>query len=515
MKCFRFFLLIVTLTACPAAAPAAEPTLTVELGDNVKLELVLIKKGTFTEGSPATEKGRGSDEPQRQVTLTQDFYLGKFPVTVGQFAQFVKKTGYKTEAEQGLSGGFGFDGKGLVQRKDFNWRNLGFRQTDDHPVTLVTYDDAMAFATWLGKKANRKMSLPTEAQWEYACRAGSTTAFHAGDKDSDLDEIGWYRSNAGDGTRPVGQKDANRFGLYDMSGNVYEWCRDWYGPYEGQTARDPEETRNDRTSPARRVLRSGSWLKEAKYCRSAARYRNTPASRNADNGFRVMAGVEVIVERESVGRADTAERPVSLEAATAGQVSETHVVRVDGTNASYTSGPTAVYYRSWGSLSPLGLLCLGLPCLGLIAIAVVIVLVLMRQSPQQPTWPQMPLAGPGGRYPMPDAADDGFWLDLAGIEPGAEVRYRYMVEGVMRDDTIMTEPGTRQFIYTGGRPTDIAILETIRPGSRMVEPPVVEPRYPSGYPDDTTVIAPPIPPAQDEDQTPPSSPSSGGFPAAY
>ena len=280
----------------------AAPPLSVDLGNDVKLEAVWVPKGSFLQGSPATEPGRGSDETQRRVTLTKDFYLGKHPVTVGQYAQFVKETGYKTEAERGASGGFGFDGSGLVQKKQFNWRNPGFEQTDSHPVTLVSYADAQAFVRWLAKKSHREVWLPTEAQWEYACRAGTTAAYYTGKTADDLEEIGWYRANAGNATHPVGEKQANRFGLYDMCGNVYQWCRDWYGPYEGDSVKDAEEVRADRTKPARRVLRGGSWLKGASACRSAARYRNTPGSRNADNGFRVALSAAIIVEKKDTSQ---------------------------------------------------------------------------------------------------------------------------------------------------------------------------------------------------------------------
>lgn len=282
MKTLLLSFLVATMTA-----HAADPTLSFDLDKGTKLEMVLVPNGTFQQGSPKTEPRRGKDETPRQVTLTRDFYLGKFPVTCAQFDAFVADTQYRTEAEGGSSGGYGWDGKALTQDPRFTWRSPGFDQGDDSPVTLVAYADAVAFCDWLSRKTGRTFRLPSEAQWEYACRAGTTNAWHNGDDEARVREIAWYKPIAENKTHPVGSLKPNAWGLY-IGGNTYEWCRDWYAPYTSGAATDPEQTDMNLSDKPRRVLRGGSWLREVQQTRSAARFRNAPGSRNADNGFRVM-----------------------------------------------------------------------------------------------------------------------------------------------------------------------------------------------------------------------------------
>ncbi|MEP7119839.1 MAG: SUMF1/EgtB/PvdO family nonheme iron enzyme [Byssovorax sp.] len=423
--------------ATALAQPAGK--LDVDLGGGATLALVLVPRGSFTEGSAPTEAGRSEDERAHRVTLGNDVYIGKFPVTRGQFARFVTATGYRTEAEKGTSGGSGWDGTALTQRRDFTWKSPGFAQTDDHPVTIVTYDDALAFTGWLTRSTGRAFTLPTEAQWEHAYRGATTTPYYAGATDADALALGWFKANAGNGTRPVGQKKANPLGLFDLAGNVNQWCLDWYAPYGADNAVDPLATTPDASDKPRRVLRGGSWLRDTKSGRAAARSRNAPGSRNADNGFRVAAATSVTV-------------------APSPTLPATPPPDLPPPVAPARSRP------SDGAATGIGL-ALFAGCLGTIVLCIWLVVRIFRSNKPaaRPPTPRAPL-----KYRL---GADGFWIDPPSGVAGSFVTYHYSdTNGQRHNGQVRLDGAPSQYVYTGHAPMAILVLDLVQGSGAYVEP---------------------------------------------
>ncbi len=257
----------------PQPNPLADEKQPDEITNGVGMRLKLIKPGKFLMGSPNDEPGRLNNEgPQHEVEITKAFYMGVYPVTRGQFAAFVEDDGYQTEAEKAGTS---------------TWRNPGipsYNQTDDDPVVEVSWNDAVRFYQWLSNKEKKTYALPTEAEWEYACRAGTTTAYSFGDDPRALGEYAWYEDNSGSHTHRVGGKKPNPWGLYDLHGNVWQWCADSWGKYQEGSIKDPKGDDNG----ASRVLRGSSWINEPRHCRSADRSGDTPGYRSVYGGFRVV-----------------------------------------------------------------------------------------------------------------------------------------------------------------------------------------------------------------------------------
>jgi formylglycine-generating enzyme required for sulfatase activity len=274
-----------------------------EMINSLDMSLLFIPRGKFQMGSPKDEEDRLDEETLHEVEITRPFYMGKYEVTLGQFKAFVENANYKTEAEKDGKGGRGFDGKEFVYKPEFTWKNLYFTQKDYQPVTVVSWNDAVAFCEWLSKKEGKTYRLPTEAEWEYACRAGTKTRFNAGEKEDDLKVVGniadaslkakwkdvFWAMDWDDGypfTAPVGRFKANAFGLHDMHGNAWEWCSDWYG--EDYYSKSPKQDPQGPASGKERVSRGGAWSTQPKFCRSAFRDWHEPGYRSDCVGFRVV-----------------------------------------------------------------------------------------------------------------------------------------------------------------------------------------------------------------------------------
>jgi len=297
-----------------------------DLGEEVELKLVKVsaKGHSFVIGSTEEEQAAVDKkyfdgkrptslefEDEHHVALTDDFYIGQYEVTRGQFRRFIEETGYTTDTEA-TDGGYGWNEElkrfeGRDQK--YSWKNYGVStETDEHPVTNITRNDARRFCEWLAKKGDgkihlREVRLPGEAEWEFACRAGSTSRFGFGDEDERLTEF----ANVADGTwaetfsksnaiqtkdghafsAPVGQFKPNAFGLYDMHGNVWEWCDDYYGKYSTlPKVRNSIQTVNQ--GQARPVMRGGAWYVGPGGCRCANRWLVGIGGRYGSGGFRVV-----------------------------------------------------------------------------------------------------------------------------------------------------------------------------------------------------------------------------------
>ncbi len=248
---------------------------TITLPGGEPLEMVWIAPGTFTMGSPSSESGRFDNETQHRVTLTKGYWLGKYEVTQGQW-----------QAVMGNNPSYFKKGR-VIETHIFSADEIDNEDKSRHPVEQVSWNDAQEYCRKLTEReraagrlpAGYEYSLPTEAQWEFACRAG-TTGPYAGN--GTLSSMGWYDDNSGGTTHPVGQKRANAWGLYDMHGNVWEWCHDWYGSYPGGAVTDPTGA----SSGSGRVARGGCWYGGAWFCRSAGRC-GGPSSRYNGLGFRI------------------------------------------------------------------------------------------------------------------------------------------------------------------------------------------------------------------------------------
>ena len=237
----------------PVVARKTGDVRTITLPGGAKMEMIYVAPGSFMMGSPESEEGHDDDEKQHHVTLTKGFWLGKYEVTQAQW-------------------------------KSVMGNNPSHFKGDDLPVENVSWYDCQEFIRKVNAQLNCGARLPTEAEWEYACRAGTSGPYAGGG----LDSMGFYRDNSGWKTHPVGRKIPNPWGFYDMHGNVWEWCNDWSSDYPSGSVIDPAGP----ASGVKRVLRSGSWNYFAGSCRSADRDLWKPGTRNSNRGFRLCCSEE-------------------------------------------------------------------------------------------------------------------------------------------------------------------------------------------------------------------------------
>jgi len=249
-----------------ATALGVDKIITLDLGNKVTMKLILIPPGRFIMGSPADEKDRQKCEgPEHAVIISKAFYMGIYTVTQEQYEQVMGK-------------------------------NPSAHKGSQCPVEVVSWDDAVDFCNLVSHNSDKMVRLPTEAEWEYACRAGSSTRFHYGEDGvyANLGDYAWYDENAWQAgekhAHPVGQKIPNQWGLYDMHGNIYQWCADLYldGYYADAMRIDPvgPKTGNGR------VMRGGDYYHWGWLCRSASRNYNGPAARCGGFGLRVVVNAK-------------------------------------------------------------------------------------------------------------------------------------------------------------------------------------------------------------------------------
>lgn len=283
---------------CPKKAPAPTPSVVVtpppapvgksdftEYSTGASFTMKYLSGNSFQMGSNDAD-ANSYEKPVHTVHLGE-FYMSKYEVTIGEFRKFIAATGYRTDAEkEGTS--YVYVNGSWSSKSGVNWRHDeagNSRSGENYPVIHVSWNDAVAYCSWLSSTTGKSYRLPTEAEWEYAARGGSSNKY-AGS--SDIGNVGWYNGNSGMKTHPVGEKSPNGYGLYDMLGNVWEWCSDWYSDYSSSAVSNPTGA----ATGSNRVYRGGGWSNDATYCRPAYRYNNTPTFRYYTLGFRVCISLQ-------------------------------------------------------------------------------------------------------------------------------------------------------------------------------------------------------------------------------
>ena len=243
-----------------AEQPVAQPTvvnsdhISIPVKDGISIDMVRVEAGTFTMGATAEMEDPYDDEkPTHQVTLTNDYYIGKYEVTQALW-------------------------KAVMGKKPSKFKG------DNLPVENVSWDDCQEFISQLNRITGKTFRLPTEAEWEYAARGGKKSRGYQYSGSNDISDVAWYDGNSGNKTHAVGSKQANELGIYDMSGNVWEWCQDWHGSYSSSSQTNPTGVK----SGSYRVIRGEGWFSGARICRSSYRDGRLPYASSRDQGLRLV-----------------------------------------------------------------------------------------------------------------------------------------------------------------------------------------------------------------------------------
>jgi len=253
--------------------------------DYTKPEMVFVKGGTFQMGSNMAGDEVIDEAPVHSVTVS-DYWIGKYEVTVGEFRKFMNTHTYVTDAEKaGFS--FVYDHGSLYRKNGITWEYdvIGNKRVnqENHPVIHVSRNDAEAYCNWLSKQTGKTYRLLTEAEWEYAAKGGPKHEHFLYSGGNDMDKVGWYVGNSEPETHPVGLKKPNGLGIYDMSGNAWEWCADWYGMYGTDKQTDPKGPATGTTG----ILRGGGWRYLPVRTRVTARRGCIPGFNGSGIGFRL------------------------------------------------------------------------------------------------------------------------------------------------------------------------------------------------------------------------------------
>jgi formylglycine-generating enzyme required for sulfatase activity len=280
------FLLLLFFSGSPAhlTTKAIEP------------ELVFVQGGKFIMGRKKDDPDAYIDEKPRHEVKVSSFYMGKHEVTYWEFKTFVKETGYRTDADKGGYGDIGYEVHGINSVRNLagiNWKYDAqgeLRDIDEkrHPVIHVSWNDAQAYIRWLNKRTGKKYRLATEAEWEFAAKGGTKSQGYVYSGSNIIGLVAWYGENSENGTHPVGEKQANELGIYDMTGNVDEWCNDWYDPYYYTSRPDLDVNPPGGIPDDFRIIRGGSHISSPVSCHIAHRSLGEPGHRSYMLGFRLV-----------------------------------------------------------------------------------------------------------------------------------------------------------------------------------------------------------------------------------